>query len=103
MASINQVYEKLETVETKVNEIGHWQAGLDERCAAHREQTTEIRHTLFDSNGDAPGLKSKVALLWACKKEVIRWKVFWFGILRSVITAGILGFIMWLLILYKKG
>ncbi len=103
MASIDQVFEKLESVENKINDFGRWQAGLDERCAAHREQTTEIRHTLFDGNGDAPGIKSKVALLWACKKEVVKWKDFWFGIIRGVVTACIVGFILWVLVVYKKG
>ena len=102
MANIDQVYEKLELIEVTVSEIRRWQAGLDERCLAHRQQTDELRKDVYGSNGNNSGMKSKITLLWMGEKTVVKWKTFWFSVLRGVLVTCIIGFILWLLLQYKE-
>ena len=95
---LEQIYEKLESVDGKVDTLLVWKARIDERCKAHRQQTDELRETVFEN----PGLKSKVERLWNCKKAMTRQKEFWLGVLRTVLSYGIIGIAVWLLFIFKK-
>ena len=98
MANLEQIFTKLEGVDGKVDELLVWKAVIDERCKSHREQTNELRETIF---ANSKGLKFKVERLCNNKKDTIKQKDFWFSILRTVIAYGIIGVLVWLLMIYK--
>ena len=100
MAALQQILEKLTTIEEKIGDLSEWKAAMDERCAAHRQQTDELRAVLFNNNPN-PGIKTKVETLWNYKRDITRWRGFWMGILGPAITAGIIGLGVWLLMIYK--
>lgn len=83
---------------SKLDELLLWKAALDERCKAHREQTDDVRETLY---GNPNGVVKKVNTLWNCKKYASKWKDFWMYILKVVVAIGIISVVGWLLSVYR--
>jgi len=91
-----------EKVINKLDELLQWKAALDERCKAHREQTDDVRETLY---GNPNGVVKKVNSLWNCKKSIQEtqklWKTTLVYILSRLTVASIIALIGWLLLVYK--
>ena len=97
MANLEQIFEKVEAIDGKTDELLVWQAAVDERCKAHRQQTDELRETMFSN----PGVKSKVERLWNGNKETTKQREFWLGVLRNILSYGAVALGAWLLFIYK--
>ena len=95
----NRIYDKLETIDSKVDELLTWKT---QHVASHvliERDVGENRKALFSN----PGIVSKVTALWNCKSDITNARKFWFEILKYLIVATIVGVVAWLLVLYKKG
>lgn len=88
----------LQSIDRNVNKLLQWKAALDERCEAHRQQTNDVRKTLY---GNPNGVIKKVNTLWDCKKYASKWKDFWMYVLKVVVAAGVIAVVGWLLLVYK--
>ena len=99
MSALEQIYTKLQAIDGKLDELVEWKGGLDERCLNRGKEIKTIQHILFGNPDD--GLASKVQTLLNCKKGIKTRQVFFQGILRSLIVAGILALAAWLLYVYK--
>lgn len=111
MSEMQQVLEKLETIEVrttdtnkKVDQILQWKAGMEIQCEAHRGKTEEVRVTLFGSD-NSEGLKGRVARLWNCKGDLrnakAKWQDFWMYVLKSLVVAGVIAIAILLFGVYK--
>lgn len=98
MSDLGQIYSKLETIDSKVDELLQWKAGHDKGHETIDRDITEVRDVLFEN----PGLKSRVERLWNCKNSISRWGDFWTYILKVIIAVSVLGVIGWLLGLYRS-
>jgi len=96
-----KIWQKLEQMDGKLDNLLQWRAAVDERCRAHHADTEEVRKTVYGNPGSTNGLQFEVSRLMNCKKETRRWKDFWIFVLRSLVIFGIIGIIMWLMGLYK--
>jgi len=97
-----EIYKKLEQIDSKVDDLLQWRAALDERCKAHQGQTSEVRRTVYGNPGGADGLQFDIKSLLNCKKRISRWRDFWLFFLRALAIGGIIG-LMQLLISLVKG
>ncbi len=99
MAEINaeDVYKKLDIIDVKVGQVLIWKAKHETAHELLERDIGDSRAAIFEN----PGLISKVSTLWNCKKDTTKWKEFWFGILRYLVVAVIVGVVAWLLVLYK--
>jgi hypothetical protein len=102
MSEMQQVLDKLEAIDGKIDDMLQWRAGLEERCQGHREKTDELRKEMFD----AAGLKVKVQRLWNCKgalrDKVAMWQDFGMYVLKAIVVAGLLAVIAFGFKLYKS-
>lgn len=96
----DQILEKLNEMDTKLDEILQWKAAHQESHKSIDRDITEVRDTLFDNPG---GLKSQVQTLVNCKRDMSRWRNFWMGIVQLVVVAVIVAMLGWCLFLYRKG
>ncbi len=95
---LEEIHKKVCEVDGKVDTLLQWKSGHDEHHKTIVRDMEEVRTTLFNN----PGLKDKVLTLWNNKKVDTLWRDFYLTILRSVITAGIVSLVVWLLIIYKE-
>lgn len=93
-------------IDRKVDGLSEWRAALDERCTAHRGTTEDIKDEVY---GNPHGLKAVVSenaqqikMLSNCKTRLNKTKDFFIFILRSLLTAAIIGLAIWLMSLYKS-
>jgi hypothetical protein len=102
MSDMQQVLDKLEEIDGKLDDLLRWKAGLDERCSGQREKTEELRREMFA----ADGLKQKVQRLWNCKgalrDKVAMWQDFGMYVLKALIVAGLLAAIAIVMKVYKS-
>ena len=96
----DQMLEKLNEMDTKLDEILQWKAAHQESHKSIDRDITEVRDTLFDNPG---GLKSQVQTLVNCKRDMSRWRNFWMDVLKFVVVFTIIGMLGWFLFLYRKG
>lgn len=97
-ASLKSINAQTGRTDNNVNELLQWKAALDVRCEGHREQTTEVRETLY---GNPNGVVKSVNSLLNSKKSASKWKDLWMYVLKIVIASGILALAGWLLLIYK--
>jgi len=95
----DQILEKLNGMDTKLDELLLWKAAHRESHKIIDRDITEVRDTLFEN----PGLKSQVQTLVNCKQNISRWRNFWMDVLKLVVVAAIIAVLSWFLFLYKKG
>lgn len=81
----------LEEINKNVGELMRWKSALDVRCSEHREDTKEVRATIYGNPGRTNGLQFEVSRLVNCKKNISRWRDVLIFILRGVLTAAIIG------------
>lgn len=93
-----EVKDGLKSMHGKLDKLLIWRAALDERCTAHREQTDDVRETLY---GNPNGVVKKVNTLWNGKKHATKWKDFWMYVLKIIVAASIISLVSWLLLVYK--
>lgn len=96
---MSEVLDKLNTMDTKLDELLLWKAAHEESHKTIDRDITEVRDTLFEN----PGLKSQVQTLMNCKQGISRWTNFWMGVLKVVIAAIIVMVLTWFMVLYQKG
>lgn len=93
-----EVKDSLNSMDGKLDELVTWKAALNERCKAHREQTDDMRETLY---GNPNGIVKTVNNLWNFKKNASRWRDFWLYVLKIVVAAAVIASAGWLLAAYK--
>lgn len=93
-----RIHQKLDKIDDGVNELLQWKSALDERCNAHLKRTDELSKTVYKNPG---GLEIEVRRLMNCKENIQRWRNFWLFILRSFLSAAIIGTVIFLLKIYK--
>lgn len=98
MSFETEVKSSLTSINENLNKLLIWRAKLDERCTAHREQTDDVRETLY---GNPNGVVKIVNSLLNCKKRASKWKEFWRGVLKTAVAIGIVSIVGWLLLVYK--
>ena len=96
---MNEVLEKLNKMDSKLDDLLLWKAAHKESHKIIDRDIGEVRDTLFEN----PGLKSQVQTLMNCKRNVSRWRDFWMGVLKLVVATAIIATLTWFLFLYKKG
>jgi len=95
----DEILEKLNEMDTKLDELLTWKAvHREEHKGIHRD-VTEVRAALFDN----PGLKSQMQTLMNCKRHISKWRDFWMWILRTVLAAAIVAVLVWMMLIYKGG
>ena len=99
---MQQVLDKLEAIEDKIDNLLQWKATIEERCQGHREKTDELRSEIYSIDG----LKVKVQKLWNCKgafrDKVAMWQDLGMYVLKAVVVFCLLAVIMFALKLYKS-
>ena len=100
MAELNgkKIYEKLDIIDGKVDEILLWKAAHITAHGLIERDVADNRAVLFEN----PGVISKLNTLWNCKSNVTEWKRFWLEIFKYLIVAGVVAVVTWLLLLYKS-
>lgn len=93
-----EVKDGLKANSGKLDELLIWRAVLDERCGTHRQQTDDVRETLY---GNPNGVVKKVNSLWNGKKYASKQRDFWMYVLKIVVAAGVIGLVSWMLLVYK--
>ncbi len=99
MASIEDVYNRLGTVDDKMDTIIKWSGTVDERCRNHLEETKDLKNTLY---ANPTGIVANVNRLLNGRKDRAKWKDWAMRVLGTLVTAFTLSFIYWLLFIYKK-
>jgi len=103
MPGLTEIYEKLETIDGKVDNVRLWQATHTEKHNTIDRDITEFRDTLYHN---PEGLVAKVNKLLNCKNYFKNGREFWMniaaGIIKVVAAGCILSVIGWLLFIYKK-
>jgi len=99
MAELNgkKIYEKLDTIEDKINTILLWQGTHEKSHEFLERDIADNRAAIFKN----PGLISKVNTLLNGKSTVTERRRFWLEILKYLIITGIVAVATWLLLLYK--
>ena len=92
-----EIINKLNKMDGKLDEIKTWQAVHAEKHEALDEDVKEVRDTVYNN----PGLKSRVQTLWDSRKEISKRREFWMRILNVVIAALVIAVIMWAVGLYR--
>lgn len=95
----DQVLEKLNEMDTKLDVLLLWKAAHQESHKTINRDIDELRDTLFEN----PGLKSQVQTLINCGRNISRWRNFWMDVLKLVAVAAIVMVLTWCMILYQKG
>lgn len=93
------ILEKLNGMDIKLDELLTWKAVHKEEHKGIHRDVTEIRETLFEN----PGLKAQVQTLMNSKKHISKGREFWMGVMKTVIAAAVIAFLMWTMMIYKKG
>jgi len=97
-----EVKDSLKSMDGKLDELITWKAVLNERCETRKEQTDEMRETLY---GNPNGIVKTVNSLWNCKKSILEtqklWKTTLVYILSRLIIVSIIALVSWLLLVYK--
>ena len=101
MANLEQIFEKVESIDGKVDELLTWKAVVEVQCKAHRQQTDEVRTTIYGDEKNNVGIKTKVQNLLNCKKQITKQRDFWLGVLRNILSYGAVALGAWLLFIYK--
>jgi len=94
---MSEILEKLDTIDSKLDELLIWKAGHDKKHESIDRDISEVREVLFDN----PGLKSNVEGLLRCKNNMSRWRDFWMYVMKVIIAAAIIAITAWLLKFYK--
>lgn len=95
----DQVLEKLNEMDTKLDVLLLWKAAHQESHKTINRDIDELRDTLFEN----PGLKSQVQTLVDCGRNISRWRNFWMDVLKLVAVAAIVMVLTWCMVLYQKG
>jgi len=93
--------EVLSKINNNVDELLRWKFALDARCKAHREQTNELRKTIYGNPGRTNGLQFETSRLTNSGKRLKKFKEFWIFILKILLITGIISIVTWLLQIYK--
>jgi len=101
---VKDIKEQLEEVDGKCSELLEFKAVHTEAHKALDARQAGFKKTLYgDDNGT--GLTYKVEKLLQCKQTfktaAERRSGFWLGVLRTLITAAIIGVTAWLLSVYQ--
>ena len=99
MANIEDVYNRLGTVDNKMDTIIKWSGAVDERCKNHLQQTSELQNTLYKNDS---GVVARVTRLWNGRKAAAKWKDWSMRVLGTLVAVSIISFVCWLLFIYKK-
>lgn len=101
---LDTIWELQKDMDGKLDELIEFKTAHIEY---HKTQDVAVRRNegaLFD-NPD--GLTYQVAALQRNghidKKERQYWRAFWFGLMRTLATAAIIGIVIWFLSIYKSG
>jgi len=99
MADLNgsKIYEKLETIENKVDQLLIWRAEHNKQHEMLERDIACNRAALFEN----PGVLDKLNSLWENRSSAKIWHNFWMEILKYLIVAGVVSFVTWMLVLYK--
>jgi len=89
--------ETLDEIRQTLAQIVTWQAVHDQAHETIGRDLTDVRETIYGN----PGIRDKVLRLWACKKSIAAGRDFWLGVLKYVISVGIVAIIVWGLTVYK--
>jgi len=92
------ILDKLDEMNGKLDELLIWKEVHKQEHKGISRDIEDVRSVLFDN----PGLKSQVQTLMNCKSNTLRSRDFWMGVLKVVITAGIISIVGWLLFIYKQ-
>ena len=98
MMDLEQIYNLMQIIDSKVDSLLQWKAGMIEMCKSHQEKTKVLNDTVFEN----PGIKEKVDQLWNSEKQLLNRRAYWLSIVKTIIAALIIMFVCWVLILYKK-
>ena len=98
MAAIDEVFEKLEGMDGKLDKVITWQAVHKERHRALEEDVQEARKTLYHNPG---GIVSRVDRLCNGKKALKSWREFFMAIGIRLVSWAAIAVIVWGLWLYK--
>ena len=93
------ILDKLNEMDPKLDDLLTWKAVHKTEHKIINRDVTELRDTLFEN----PGIKSQVQTLMNSRRNISMGRDFWMDVLRTVITAAIIGVLMWLMLIYKKG
>ena len=91
------VNTKLDGLTTDVSAVRQWQAVHDQAHETVERDVNDLRETIYGN----PGIRDKVQALWNCKKQIKAGREFWLGVLKYVISVGIVAIIVWGLTVYK--
>jgi len=102
MATVDEVLDVVKETRKNTEELLIWKGEVDERCRGHQQKTEELRDTIYgSSNPGSSGLKSSVEKLLNCKKAISKREEFWLFIIRYVIGALTVVFILWVVKTFK--
>lgn len=100
----NEIKDLLFDINSKCDELLTFKDVHLERHKGLDEKIMDCRETLY---ANPEGITYKVEQLIQCRKllknERAYWRTFWFGVLRTVAAAAIIGVAVWLLSIYKSG
>ena len=101
---VKDIKEQLEEVDGKCSELLEFKAVHVEAHKVIEGRQAGFKKTLYgDDNGG--GLTYKVEKLLQCKDSLRssteQWRGFWFGVLRTLAAAAIIGVTAWLLSVYQ--
>jgi len=99
MAELNgeKVYQKLDLIDGKVDELLIWKATHVQAHEALERDVADHRSVLFEN----PGVIEKLNTLWNCKSSLSEYRRFWLDILKYVIITIVVATITWLLMIYR--
>lgn len=112
MADLDMILEVVQDIKDQMDDVDSKCDKLLEFRAVHIEShktldssITAFKKTLY-GNDNGTGLTYKVEKLLQCKQNFIsnadRWRGFWISILRTIVTAAIIGLAVWLLSVYRQ-
>jgi hypothetical protein len=111
MGEMEQVLEKLTViagntseVNSKVDKLLLWKASMEVTCKQHLKDTAKMGKTLYGNSGG--GLVSDMRQLQSCKETVrqsaSQWRGLLFSVVGTLVSVGIISFVVWLLFMYKS-
>lgn len=104
LSQLSSIAGDTRAVKESIDVLLRWKERMDERCKHHIDNTGRINKTLYGNSGD--GLVSEVQRLKNCKENVkdsaAQWKSFILGVLRTLVSTGVILLFLWLMSMYKS-
>lgn len=96
--TLEEINENVKGIDEKVDQLLTWKLVHGTEHKTISRDVNEVRDVLFAN----PGIVNRVERLWNCKASISEWRSFLIYILKAVLTAGIIGVLAWLLLLFKE-